>query len=43
MIDYLQRDKDLDNLITVIDNLSRLRTGSTFMEQILMYLHIKKK
>lgn len=30
MIDYLQRTQDLDNLITVIHNLSQMKTGSTF-------------
>lgn len=29
-IDYLQRNQDLDNLITVIHNLSQMKTGSTF-------------
>ena len=29
-IDYLQRTQDLDNLITVIHNLSQMKTGSTF-------------
>ena len=30
MTDYLQRQKDLDNLITVIKNLSYLNKGITF-------------
>ena len=29
-IDYLQRNKDLNNLLTVIDNLSRLKSNATF-------------
>lgn len=30
MIDYLQRNQDLNNLITVIHHLSQMKTGSTF-------------
>lgn len=30
MIDYLQRKQNIENITTVIDNLSRLKTSSTF-------------